>query len=101
MTGHANWFESVKEPEIPGYVQTCDNTTHTIEHVGDIPLWEERGKTKYTLNVMHVPNLISVGQIVEQGMYVPFNNLDYFLDKHKGQYVALKEWKSLEDVVDW
>ena len=54
---------------------------------------------------MHVPNLaknmISVEQIVEQGMYVPFNNLDYFLDKHKGQYVALKEWKSLEDVVDW
>ena len=21
MTGHANWFESLKEPEVPGYVQ--------------------------------------------------------------------------------
>ena len=68
MTGHANWFESVKEPEIPGYVQIGDNTTHTIGHVREIALWEERGKTKYMLNVKHVPNLgknlISFGQIV-------------------------------------
>ena len=33
MTGHANWFESSREPEIPGYVQIGDNTTHQIEHV--------------------------------------------------------------------
>ena len=44
MTGHANWFESLREPKIPGYVQTCDDTTHQIKHVGDIPLWEEKGK---------------------------------------------------------
>ena len=87
MTRHANWFESLKEPQIPGYVQTCDNTTHTIEHVGDIPLWEERGKTKYTLNVMHVPNLISVGQIVEQGMQVKFKKSGCFIEKH-GKLIA-------------
>jgi hypothetical protein len=76
MTGHKNWFESLREPEIPGYIQTGDNTTHQIEHVGDIPLWEAKGKTKYMFNVMHVPNLaknlISVGQIMEQGMQVKF-----------------------------
>ena len=49
MTGHKNWFESL--------TQTGDNTAHQIEHVGDIPLWEEKGKTKYMLNVMPVPNL--------------------------------------------
>ena len=37
MTGHKNWFESLRELEIPGYVQIGDNTTHQIEHVGDIP----------------------------------------------------------------
>ena len=52
MTRHGNWFESVREPEILGYVQTGDNTTHTIKHVGDIPSWEEKGKTKYMLNVI-------------------------------------------------
>ena len=42
MTGHKNLFESLREQEIPGYIQTGDNTTHQIEHVEDIPLWEEK-----------------------------------------------------------
>ena len=44
MTEHSNWFENLKEPEVPGYVQIGDNTTHTIEHVGHIPLWEKEEK---------------------------------------------------------
>ena len=44
MSGHANWFESLKELEVPGYIQISDNTTHTIEHVGHIPLWEKEEK---------------------------------------------------------
>ena len=86
MSGHANWFESLKELEVPGYIQISDNTTHTIEHVGDIPLWEERGKTKYILNVMHVPNLaknlICVGQILKQAMQVKFKKSGCFIEKH-------------------
>jgi hypothetical protein len=38
MRGHSEWFEKLKKPKIPGYVQTGDNTTHAIQHVGDIPL---------------------------------------------------------------
>jgi hypothetical protein len=38
MTRHLDWFENLKKLEIPGYVQIGDNMTHTIKHVGDIPL---------------------------------------------------------------
>ena len=42
------------------------------------------------LNVMHVPNLgnlISVKQIVEQGMQVKFNQIGCFIEKH-GKLIA-------------
>ena len=43
------------------------------------------------LNVMHVPNLaknvISVGQIVEQGMQVKFKQSGCFIEKH-GNLIA-------------
>ena len=51
----------------------------------------KRGKTKYILNVMHVPNLaknmISVEQIVEQGMQVTFKKSGCFIEKH-GKLIA-------------
>ena len=54
-------------------------------------MWEERGKTKYMLNVMNVPNLaknlISVGQIVEQGMQVKFKQSGCFIEKN-GKLIA-------------
>ena len=63
-----------------------DNATHAIQHIGDIPLGKERGQNKYMMSVLHVPNLVknlvSVGQIVEQGMQVKFNKAGCFIEKH-------------------
>ena len=52
-------------------VETGDDTTHPIRHIGNVP-FGERGKQTYIKNVLRVPtitkNLVSVGQMVEQGM---------------------------------
>ena len=50
---------------------------HPIEHVGNVPLSMEDGKEKYMVDVLHVPtitkNLVSGGQMVEQGLQVRFS----------------------------
>ena len=53
-----------------------------IEHVGEVPLshFGQKGKL---MNVLHVPtitkNLVSVRQIVDQGMQVRFTHLGCFI----------------------
>ena len=73
MTSHKEWFLKLREPEQPGYVETGDDTTHPIHHIANVP-FGEKGKQTYIKNVLHVPtitkNLVSVGQMVEQGMQV-------------------------------
>ena len=73
MTSHQEWFRKLREPEGPGYVKTEDNTTHPIRHIGNV-LFDEEGKQTYIKNFLHVPtikkNLVSIGQMVEQGMQV-------------------------------
>ena len=72
MTSHGEWFKEMKQPAKPGYVETGDDTTHPIAHVGDVPLSMQDGKVKCLTNVLHVPeitkNLVSIGQMVEQGL---------------------------------
>ena len=72
MTSHGEWFNQMKDPERPGYVETGDDTAHPIAHVKNVPLSMQDGKVKYLANVLHVPqitkNLVSVGQMVEQGL---------------------------------
>ena len=74
MTGHGEWFRNVKNLEKPGYVETEDDTTHPIAHITNVPLAMQDGKMKYLYDVLHVPNitknLVSVGQIIEQGLQV-------------------------------
>jgi hypothetical protein len=76
MTSHKEWFL--------GYVETRDDTTHPIRHIGNVP-FGERGKQTYIKNVLHVPtitkNLVSVGQMVEQGMQVRFDQEGCFIEK--------------------
>jgi len=47
------------------------------------------GQTKYLKDVLHVPtitkNLVSVGQMVEQGLQVTFNPNGYFVEEMKNQ----------------
>ena len=58
--------------------------THPIRHVGNVPFGDD-GKQTYPKNVLHVPtitkNLVSVGQIVEQGIQLRFNNEGCFIEK--------------------
>ena len=65
----------MRKPGQAGYVETRDNTIHPIQYVEDVPVGNDDKQT-YIKNDLHVPtitkNLVSVGQIVEQGMQVRF-----------------------------
>ena len=84
MTHHKIWFNELHAPEKPGYVKTGDDTLHPIEHVGKVPLSMHDGKTKHMADVLHVPtitkNLVSVGQMVDQGLQVKFNKHGCFVE---------------------
>ena len=76
MMNHVEWFSSLEKPEQLGVVETSNNTLHPIKHVGDL-LLSHVGQKGLMRNVLHVPtiakNLVSVRQIVDQGMQVRFN----------------------------
>ncbi len=61
-----------------------DDTTHPITQIGKVPLSMQDGQTKYLKDVLHVPtitkNLVSVGQMVEQGLQVTFNPNGRFVE---------------------
>ena len=67
MTSHEDWFRELRKPDQPGYVETGDDTTHSIQHIANVP-FGNNGDQTYLKNVLHVPtitkNLISVGQII-------------------------------------
>ena len=71
-------------------VATGDDSLHPIVHVGEVPLSHVGQKGKL-MNVLHVPtitkNLVSVGQIVDQGMQVRFTHLGCFIEED-GQVIA-------------
>ena len=74
MTSHDEWFSDVKNLEKLGYVETGDDTTHPIAQISKVPMAMQNVRTKYVLDVLHVPNitknLVLVGQMVEQGLQV-------------------------------
>ena len=84
MTSHKEWFSCLEKPMQPGVVATGDDTPHPIANVRVVPLSHvgQRGKL---MNVLHVPtitkNLVSVGQIVDQGMEVRFTHLRCFIEE--------------------
>ena len=73
MTSHEEWFSYLEKPEQLGVVETGDDAPRTIEHDGEVPL-NHVGQKGKLMNVLHIPtitnNLVSVGQIVDQGMQV-------------------------------
>ena len=87
---NVEWFRELRKPEQPDYVETGDGTIHPIQHFENVPFNEE-GNLTYMKNVLHVlaitKNLVSVGQIMEQGMQVWFNDSGYFLEK-EGRIIA-------------
>ena len=90
MTSHEEWFSYLEKPESRRVVETGDDTPHTIEHVGEVPLSHVRQKGKL-MNVLHIStitkNLVSVGQIVDQGMQVRFTHLGCFIED-EGKVIA-------------
>ena len=78
MTSHGNWFKELDAIRTLGYVETGDDTVHPIEHMGRVPLVMQNGKVKHLEDVLHVPtitkNLVSVGQMVDQGLQVKFSH---------------------------
>ena len=83
-------FRDLRTPDRPGYIETGDDTPHPIRHIGDVPFGKDGEKTCIK-DVLHVPtitkNLVSVGQLVEQGMQVRFNNNKCFIEKD-GRVIA-------------
>jgi len=58
-------------------VETGDDITHPITQIGKVPLSMQDGQTKYFKDVFYVPTitkkLVSISQMVEQGLQVTFN----------------------------
>ena len=67
-----------------GYVETRDHIIHPIQDIENVQFGEE-GNQSYIKKCLHVPtitkNLVSVGQIVEQGMQVRFNDGGCLIEK--------------------
>ena len=84
VTSHQEWFREFRELERPDYVKTRDNTTHPIRDIDNVPFGKEAKQT-FIKNILHVltitKNLVSVGQIVEQGMQVRFDQGGCFIEK--------------------
>jgi hypothetical protein len=69
----------------PRFVETSDDTTHPITQISKVQLSMQYGHIKYLKDVLYVPTitkkLISVSQMVEQGLQVTFNpNWCFFED---------------------
>ena len=56
MMSHQEWFRDLRELDGPGYVETGDDTTHPIRHIGNVPINKEGNQT-YIKNVLHVPTI--------------------------------------------
>ena len=63
MTHRGEWFKEMQIVDKPSYVETRDNTTHAIAHIGNVPLTMHDGKVQYLTDVLHVliitKNLVS------------------------------------------
>ena len=82
MTCHKEWFSYLEKWMQSRVVATGYDTPHPIANVGDVPL-NHVGQKGKLMNVLYVPtitrNLVSVGQIVNQGMQVRFTHLGCFI----------------------
>jgi len=97
MTIHGEWFRNTKDLKTPGFKETSDDTTHPITQIGKVPLSMQDEQTKYLKDVLHVPTitkkLVSVGQMVEQGLHVTFNPNGCYVEnmKNQGKLIAKEE----------
>ncbi len=94
MTNHGEWFKNTRDLKTPRFVETDDDITHPITQIGKVSLSMQDAKTKYLKDVLYVPtitkNLVSIGQMVEQGLQVTFNPNGCFVEdmKNQGKLIA-------------
>ncbi len=87
-------------------METNDDTRHPITQIGKVPLSMQDGQTKYLKDVFHVPittkKLVSVGQMVEQGLHVTFNLNGCFVEdvKNQGKLIIKRERNGLMFTLD-
>jgi hypothetical protein len=89
MASHGEWFRNTRDLKTPRFVETGDDTTHPITQINKVPLSMQDGQTKYLKDVFHVPtitkNLVSIGQMVKQGLHVTFNPNGHFVEDMNNQ----------------
>ena len=87
MANHKEWFSTLDKSKNQGVVETGDDTPHPIEHIIDGPLIHV-GQKGIMRNILHVPtitkNLVSIEQIVDQGMQFDLLISDASLKKKAG-----------------
>jgi hypothetical protein len=89
MTSHGECFKDTRDLKTPGFVETGDDTTHPITQIGKVSLSMQDGQTKYLKYIFYVPtitkNLVSIGQMVEQGLQMTFSPNGCFVKDMKNQ----------------
>ena len=92
MTGDKNSFVQLDEG-VKSNITLGDGSTQEVTGKGMISVKARNGSTKYIQDVLYVPglaqNLLSVGQLMEKGYSVNFdNNKCVIFDKKKAQVIA-------------
>jgi hypothetical protein len=57
ITSHEEWFRDTGDLKTPGFMETSDDTTHSITQIGKMPLSMQDGQTKYLKDVFYVPTI--------------------------------------------
>ncbi|MCO5596683.1 hypothetical protein L7F22_050751 [Adiantum nelumboides] len=80
--------------------ESGDDTTHPIVDTEFVPLLLQDGNVKYLVDVLHVPsitkNLVSVEQMVEQGLQVRFNADGLYVEEYKKNGKLIAQGKKVD-----
>ncbi len=97
IISHGEWFKDARDLKTSRFVETGDDIAHPITQIGKVPLSMQDGQTKYLKYILHVStitkNLVSIGQMVEQGLQVTINPNGCFVEdmKNQGKLIAKGE----------
>jgi hypothetical protein len=87
MISHGEWFKNTRDLKTLRFVKIDDDITHPITQINKVPLSMQDKQTKYLKYVPHVPTItkkiVSVGQMVKQGLRVTFNPNGCFVEDMK------------------
>jgi hypothetical protein len=94
-----------KDLKTLGFMEIGDDTTHPITQISKVPLSMQDGQTKYLKYVLRVPtitkNMVSIGQMVEQGLQVTFNPNGCFMEDMNNQNKLIAKGKRMNKCSPW